>query len=77
MEKVIKTYSINIEPNNFIFDLAKECGEVYSSSLSEFWKMYDENKIWLSKFDLQKHMKDKLTRKLLHSDSFLAAMHSA
>ena len=74
MEKVIKTYSINIEPNNFIFDLAKECGEVYSSSLSEFWKMYDENKIWLSKFDLQKHMKDKLTRKLLHSDSFLAAM---
>jgi putative transposase len=68
-----RTYSWNLYDSRF-FELAKEAGNVYSASLEEFWKVYNENGVWLSKFDLQKHMKGKIERKLLHSDSFLGAM---
>lgn len=68
-----RTYSWNLYDPRF-FELAKEAGNVYSASLEEFWKVYNETGVWLSKFDLQKHMKGKIERKLLHSDSFLGAM---
>src|SRR3972149_12281629 len=68
-----KTYNFCFYDQRF-FELSKEAGEVYSRSLEEFWKIYDETGVWLSKFDLQKHMRNKLERKLLHSDSFLGAM---
>ena len=68
-----KTYIFyNYDPR--FFELAKEAGEVYSRSLEEFWKEYNENKNWLSKFELQEHMKDKIKRNILHSHSFLGAM---
>ena len=70
---VQRTYSFQHYDPRF-FELAKEAGEVYSRSLEEFWKEYDKNKNWLSKYDLQKHMKGKVERKILHSDSFLGAM---
>ena len=68
-----KTYNFSLYDPRF-FELAKEAGDVYSRSLEEFWKVYDETGVWLSKFDLQKHMRNKLERKLLHSDSFIGAM---
>lgn len=74
MDKIKRTYSFSIKVNDFIFELAKECGAVYSNSLSEFWRVFNEQGIWLSKFDLQKHMNDKISRNFLHSDSFIAAM---
>jgi putative transposase len=73
MSSTIRTYSFSLYDDRF-FDLAKEAGEVYSQSLTEFWDTYNTTGVWLSKFDLQKHMKNKLERKLLHSDSYLAAM---
>ena len=73
MDQII-TYSYVLPHDGRFFELSKEAGEVYSLSLQEFWKTYDQTGVWLSKFDLQAHMKDKLERKLLHSDSFLGAM---
>lgn len=67
------TYSFHLYDDRF-FELAKEAGEVYSVSLEEFWKVYNETGVWLSKFELQEHMKDKIERKLLHCDSSLGAM---
>ena len=68
-----RTYSFHYYDDRF-FELCKEAGEVYTQSINEFWRMYKEEGTWLSKFDLQKHMKDKIERNNLHSDSFLAAM---
>ena len=59
-----------------LFELAKESGIIYSKSLEEFWKVYLETNTWMSSYDLQKYMKDKLvsSRKLLHSDSYLGSL---
>ena len=69
-----KTYSFHYYDDR-LFELCKEAGEVYTTSLNRFWEVYDTTEVWLSKFDLQKEMKEYgLTRKNLCSDSFLAAM---
>ena len=65
---------MKITPNDFIWECSKECGSVYSFALAEFWKQNSEQGKWLNKFDLQKHLKGKIEKKLLHSDSFIGAM---
>lgn len=76
MEKINRhTYQLIIsEPR--LFELAKESGFIYSKSLEEFWKVYNSENVWLSSYDLQSYMKEKLLpfRKLLHSDSYLGSL---
>lgn len=71
--KITRTYSIKLYDDRF-FNLCKESGLVYSTALNLFHKKLKEEKIWLSKFDLQKEMKNVTQRTNLHSDSYLAAM---
>ncbi len=74
MEKTIRTYCVYLPTDPFLEKLSQETGDVYSKSLNEFWKVFKEEKRWMSSFDLQKHMKEKIEKKCLHSDSFLASM---
>ena len=69
-----RTYTFSLKHDDRFWILSQEAGSVYTQSLNAFWKHYNDTGVWLSKFELQAHMKDKIERKLLHSDSFLAAM---
>lgn len=69
----IRTYSFHYYDER-LFELCKESGSVYSTSLDMFWDTYKTTGKWLSKFDLQKEMNGKIERNNLHSDSYLASM---
>ncbi len=69
-----RTYSYSLPHDDRFYKLAVEAGEVYSKSLTEFWKVVDEG-VWMNKYELQAHMKDKIERKCLNSNSYIAAIH--
>ena len=74
MEKVIIHTYQQIVKDSRLFELAKESGMVYSRTLKAFWKRYNKENVWMTEYDLQSYMKDKLKRNLLHSDSYLGSL---
>ena len=57
-----------------IWNLAQECGKVYSLALKEHMHVHEETGKWMTYYELQKHMSGKVDKKLLHSNSFLASI---
>ncbi len=69
-----KTYQQQIWDSR-LYAMAQEAGVVYSATLAKFWEVYNSAGIWMSTYDQQAYMKDKIeSPKLLGGDSYLGAL---
>ena len=68
-----RTYSFHYYDDRF-FELCKEAGEVYSYTVTEFWRIFNETGVWTQKNELEKYVEATFERKNLYSQSFQGAI---